>query len=139
MSNRKKKALRTDNSCVMLNYREEDGEIYRGFGTIVRMFLAWISPDAAQPEVVCECEWYRHDHDGDGYDELNGLPKITRWPNFNRAKFALLKNMYVEGCVFWPAHEWDEEHRRLVVIPETFNVLRNRCDRSTFNDLNNDL
>ena len=116
----------------MALFRDENGNEFRAFGRIVRMFCAWIAPNAAQPEVVCECDWYLQ-QPGEELDILNGLPKITRWRNFDRSKFALLKNMFVEGCVFWPAHT--VVNNTLVPISETFNVIRNRCDRSPFDDL----
>lgn len=114
-------------------FLDEHGNEFRAFGRIIRMFLAWISPQAAQPEVVCQCNWFLQ-QPGDEFDELNGLPKIVRWHNFDRSKFALLKNMFVEGVVYWPAHRRDA-NGDLVKIPDTYNVIGNRRNRSPFDDL----
>jgi hypothetical protein len=106
---------------------------HRMFGRIVKMFLAWISPHAAQPEVIVECEWFML-VPGDTKSPISGLPKVTRWQNFDRCKFALLKNCYAEGCCLWPAHTLAESGE-MVVLPNQFNVILNRGDRSVYDDL----
>jgi hypothetical protein len=118
----------------MCQFQDVNRRTQRGFGRIKKMFLAWITPEAAQPEVIVECEWYIS-VPGDDRESISGLPKVTRWHNFDRSKYALLKTAFAEGCCLWPAHISDARTGLMTVVPTQFNVILNRGDRSVYDDL----
>ena len=132
-SNSKKQDSSTDNSFIMTQYLDAYQRPQRMFGRIMKMFLAWITPEAAQPEVVVECEWHIPVF-RDTRSPISGLPKVTRWENFDRCKYALLKTCYAEGCCLWPAHIVGDSGN-MIIVPNQFNVILNRGDRSVYDDL----
>jgi len=94
------------------------------------MYLAWIAPNAAAPEVVVHCKWYHRENNA--IDPHNRLPLVTRWRNFDRCKFELLKNLEVESIALWPAHEFVND--AFQIRRGMFNVVLDKGDRSYFKE-----
>ena len=113
--------FKTDNSCVMCEYNEEDEEEEKKticYGRIRAVFKHTLyTNEEGEPvsNVFLDCDWYSVDEDCPQH-ELTGLTRIRRNLNFDKARISLATHILPVHLTFWPEDPFDKDCETYLVI-----------------------
>ena len=107
---------KTDNSCVMVEYHDEEDppETKRlCYGHITRIFKHKVHKDVDESlSVFIEAEWYSKT----GEDAITGLTRVRRNHNFDASRVNPAKEVLCCSFALWPASPFGPSSDELFVI-----------------------
>ena len=94
---------KTDNSCVMVRYHDDDDAdgVHRiCYGRITNIFQHCLyNEEEAPSEIFFEADWYSKT----GVDPITGLTRVRRNPNFDVCRLYQAKQVLMTSFEMWPA------------------------------------